>query len=61
MVGGVAEARETAKSRPDLSDEIKAAVRHVLGEVGDEGGSRAQTIRSVQLRPIRSSSAPPRS
>ena len=31
-------ARATAKSRPDLSDEIMAAVRRVLGEVGGEGG-----------------------
>jgi TetR/AcrR family transcriptional regulator, transcriptional repressor for nem operon len=38
MIGGVAMARATAKSRPDLSDEIMAAVRRVLGEVGGEGG-----------------------
>jgi TetR/AcrR family transcriptional repressor of nem operon len=37
MIGGVAMARATAKSRPDLSDEIIAAVRRVLGEVGGEG------------------------
>ena len=36
MIGGVAMARATAKSRPDLSDEIMAAVRRVLGEVGGE-------------------------
>ena len=40
MIGGVAMARATAKSRPDLSDEILAAVRRVLGEVGGEGVSR---------------------
>lgn len=40
MVGGVAMARATAKSRPDLSDEIMAAVRRVLGEVGGEWGER---------------------
>jgi TetR/AcrR family transcriptional repressor of nem operon len=40
MIGGVAMARATAKSRPDLSDEILAAVRRVLGEVGGEGASR---------------------
>ena len=38
MIGGVAMARATAKSRPDLSDEIMGAVRRVLGEVGGEGG-----------------------
>jgi TetR/AcrR family transcriptional repressor of nem operon len=37
MIGGVAMARAAAKSRPDLSDEIMAAVRRVLGEVGGEG------------------------
>jgi TetR/AcrR family transcriptional repressor of nem operon len=40
MIGGVAMARAAAKSRPDLSDEIMAAVRRVLGEVGGEGGNR---------------------
>lgn len=34
MVGGVAVARATAKSSPDLSDEILKAVRRVLSEVG---------------------------
>ena len=38
MIGGVAMARAAAKSRSDLSDEIMAAVRRVLGEVGGEGG-----------------------
>ncbi len=38
MMGGVAIARATAKSRSDLSDEIMTAVRRVLGEVGGEGG-----------------------
>jgi len=38
MIGGVAMARAASKSRPDLSDEIMAAVRRVLGEVGGEGG-----------------------
>ena len=38
MIGGLAMARATAKSRPDLSAEIMAAVRRVLGEVGGEGG-----------------------
>ena len=38
MMGGIAIARATAKSRSDLSDEIMAAVRRVLGEVGGEGG-----------------------
>jgi len=37
MIGGVAIARATAKSRSDLSDEIMTAVRRVLGEVGGEG------------------------
>jgi TetR/AcrR family transcriptional repressor of nem operon len=40
MIGGVAMARATAKARPDLSDEIMAAVRRVLGEVGGEGGEK---------------------
>ncbi|GLS20252.1 TetR family transcriptional regulator [Labrys miyagiensis] len=39
MIGGVAVARATAKSRPDLSDQIIAAVRRVLGEVSGEGGA----------------------
>jgi TetR/AcrR family transcriptional repressor of nem operon len=38
MIGAVAMARATAKSRPYLSDEIVAAARRVLGEVGGEGG-----------------------
>jgi len=38
MIGGVAMARAATKSRPDLSDEIMAAVRRVLGEVGGQGG-----------------------
>ena len=38
MIGGIAMARAAAKSRPDLSDEIMAAVRRVLAEVGGEGG-----------------------
>ena len=38
MIGGIAMARAAAKSRPDLSDEIMAAVHRVLGEVGGEGG-----------------------
>src|SRR5580700_1120116 len=38
MIGGVAMARAAAKSRPDLSDEIMAAVRRVLGQVGGEDG-----------------------
>jgi TetR/AcrR family transcriptional repressor of nem operon len=36
MIGGVAMARATAKSRPALSDEIMAALRRVVGEVGGE-------------------------
>jgi TetR/AcrR family transcriptional regulator, transcriptional repressor for nem operon len=43
MIGGVAMARATAKSRPDLSDEIMAAVRRVLGELGGEGGEPSGT------------------
>jgi hypothetical protein len=43
MIGGLAIARATAKSRPDLSDEIMA-VRRVLGEVGGEGGSRGTRL-----------------
>lgn len=42
MIGGVAMARAAAKSRPDLSDEIMAAVRRVLGEVGGEGGESSR-------------------
>jgi TetR/AcrR family transcriptional repressor of nem operon len=44
MIGGVAMARATAKSRPDLSDEIMAAVRRVLGEVGGEEPARASGL-----------------
>ncbi len=49
MIGGVAMARATAKSRPDLSDEIMVAVRRVLGEVGGKGGSRAGGIAPVEV------------
>ena len=41
MIGGLAMARATAKSRPDLSDEIMTAVRRVLGEVGGQGDGGA--------------------
>jgi TetR/AcrR family transcriptional repressor of nem operon len=36
MIGGVAVARATAKSRPELSAEVLKAARRVLGEVGGE-------------------------
>jgi TetR/AcrR family transcriptional regulator, transcriptional repressor for nem operon len=36
MIGGVAVARATAKSRRDLSTDVLAALRRVLGEVGGE-------------------------
>ena len=39
MIGGVAVARAAAKSRPDLSDEIVANVRRVLGELGGEAAA----------------------
>ena len=39
MIGGVAMARGVAKSQPDLSDEIMAAVHRVLGEVGSGRGT----------------------
>src|ERR1700730_10260479 len=45
LIGGVAMARATAKSRPDLSDEIMAAVRRVLGEVGGDGGEPGNSGR----------------
>ena len=53
MIGGVAMARAAAKSRPDLSDEIMAAVRRVLGEVGGEGGepSRKGALSAPSGRP----------
>ncbi|MDB5435770.1 MAG: transcriptional regulator, TetR family [Phenylobacterium sp.] len=53
MIGGVAMARAAAKSRPDLSDEIMAAVRRVLGEVGGEGGepSRKGASSAPSSRP----------
>jgi TetR/AcrR family transcriptional repressor of nem operon len=38
MIGSVAIARAAAKSRPDLSNEIMAAVRRVMGDVGGEDG-----------------------
>jgi TetR/AcrR family transcriptional repressor of nem operon len=34
MLGGLTVARATAKSNPDLSDEVLAAMRQVLGELG---------------------------
>jgi TetR/AcrR family transcriptional repressor of nem operon len=40
MIGGLAMARAVAKSRPDISDEIMAAVRRVLGGVAVEGGEQ---------------------
>lgn len=55
MVGGVAVARATAKSRPDLSDDILVAVRQILGEVG--GASPAATGK--QPAPARARPAPP--
>ena len=39
MIGGVTVARAAAKARPDLSEEILAAMRRVLGQVGGEGGA----------------------
>lgn len=36
MIGGVAVARATAKADPELSDEILAAMRSILGEIGGE-------------------------
>jgi len=54
MIGGVAIARATAKSRPDLSDEIMVAVRRVLGEVGGEGGEprgQAEKLRASKAGP----------
>jgi TetR/AcrR family transcriptional repressor of nem operon len=36
-IGTIAVARATAKSQPDLSNEILIAVRRVLGEIGGEG------------------------
>ena len=34
MIGGITVARATAKSHPDLSEEVLAAVRKVIGELG---------------------------
>lgn len=42
MIGGVAVARATAKSRPNLSNQIVAAVRGALEEVGGDGGAPQQ-------------------
>lgn len=42
MIGGVAVARAVAKAQPDLSDEVVAAVRRVLGEIGGEGARSAR-------------------
>jgi hypothetical protein len=39
-------AAATAKSRPDLSDEIMTAVRRVLGELGGEDGERGNEVVS---------------
>lgn len=38
QIGAIAVARATAKARPDLSDEVIASARHVLG--GLDGGGR---------------------
>jgi TetR/AcrR family transcriptional repressor of nem operon len=48
MIGGVAVARATAKSSPQLSDEILAAARRVLGEVG--APARAPRTRARRRR-----------
>jgi len=45
MIGGVAVARATAKSSPELSDEILKAVRRVLAEVGGKRPSPAARTR----------------
>jgi TetR/AcrR family transcriptional repressor of nem operon len=50
MIGGVAMARATAKSRPGLSDEIMAAVRRVLGEIGGQDGSRGTKVSTPRRR-----------
>jgi TetR/AcrR family transcriptional repressor of nem operon len=39
MIGGIAMARAVHKAHPDLSDEVVAAVRQVLGEVGGEAAT----------------------
>ncbi len=55
MIGGVAVARATAKSRADLSVGVLTAVRRILGEVGGEQAKRASRKaaprRAVAERP----------
>ena len=51
MIGGVAVARATAKSRPDLSAEILAVMRRTLGDLGGEGAlapARKKSIRRTK-------------
>jgi TetR/AcrR family transcriptional repressor of nem operon len=48
MIGGVAVARATAKSSPQLSDEVLTAARRVLGDVG--GAAVAPRARARRQR-----------
>ncbi|HEV2459549.1 MAG TPA: helix-turn-helix domain-containing protein [Ktedonobacterales bacterium] len=41
MIGGIAAARAVHKARPDLSDDIVAAMRQVLGAVGGEAATHS--------------------
>lgn len=52
MIGGVAVARAAAKARPELSDEILAAVRRVLGQLGGAPAAAAPE-RAAIARPDR--------
>ena len=56
-VGAIAVARATAKSQPDLSNEILTAVRRVLGEIGGEG-RRSKRKAAPSGRPRRRSRQP---
>jgi TetR/AcrR family transcriptional regulator, transcriptional repressor for nem operon len=55
MIGGIAVARAVHKARPDLSDEVVAAMRQVLGAVGGEAVTRS--VGAAAITPCLPSSA----
>jgi TetR/AcrR family transcriptional repressor of nem operon len=59
MIGGIAVARATAKAQPALSDEIRAAVRSVLGELTRAAPAPSPPARRGTARAPRGSARPP--
>jgi len=51
MIGGIAVARATKKSRPDLSDQVLDAVRRMVGEIGGEPPKKA--VPKKKARPAK--------